>query len=256
MPSERWMAATGAAVVAVSLLGMFHLTGGGSAARRSRRGRRRHRLRRVSWLLSRRDRAVGAWIVLGLLFVVGMLLYFNMTVGDLLAAWLQRRDDRAELAASRRARRRGPARAQSRSRSRRSRRASRHPGPDAQRARRGSRRRRAAADRATRSPSRPSARRRTRPPSGTCPFPVGSAEPGQPVAAVSVEVLKSEEEQHLAEVGESDALDAALESVDRVWELPELAAPGRRAGQQRRAARPDKQGASASRRRWPISASA
>src|SRR5688572_10067305 len=31
MPSERWMAATGAAVVAVSLLGMFHLTVGGGA---------------------------------------------------------------------------------------------------------------------------------------------------------------------------------------------------------------------------------
>ncbi|MGH2356719.1 MAG: DNA translocase FtsK, partial [Candidatus Limnocylindria bacterium] len=34
--------------------------------------------------------------------------------------------------------------------------------------------------------------------------------------------LESSEEAHLAEVGESDALDAALESVDRVWELPAL----------------------------------
>ena len=33
-----------------------------------------------------------------LLFVVGMLLYFNMTVGDVVAAWLQRREDRDELA--------------------------------------------------------------------------------------------------------------------------------------------------------------
>ena len=40
----------------------------------------------------------GAWIVLILLFVVGMLLYFNMTVGDVVAAWLQRRDERDELA--------------------------------------------------------------------------------------------------------------------------------------------------------------
>ena len=47
----------------------------------------------------RRDRRRRrAWIVLSLLFVVGLLLYFNMTVGDVVAAWLQRRDDRAELA--------------------------------------------------------------------------------------------------------------------------------------------------------------
>src|SRR5207344_2849684 len=31
MPTERWMAATGAAVVALSLLGMFHLAVGGGA---------------------------------------------------------------------------------------------------------------------------------------------------------------------------------------------------------------------------------
>ena len=43
---------------------------------------------------------MGAWIVLILLFVVGLLLYFNMTVGDVVAAWLQRRDDRDELAAA------------------------------------------------------------------------------------------------------------------------------------------------------------
>ena len=42
--------------------------------------------------------AAGAWVVLGLLLVVGLLLYFNMTVGDLVAAWLRRREERAELA--------------------------------------------------------------------------------------------------------------------------------------------------------------
>ena len=31
MPAERWMAATGAAVFALALLGMFHLVGGGAA---------------------------------------------------------------------------------------------------------------------------------------------------------------------------------------------------------------------------------
>ena len=31
MPAERWMAATGAALVALALLGMFHLAVGGGA---------------------------------------------------------------------------------------------------------------------------------------------------------------------------------------------------------------------------------
>src|SRR5439155_26145593 len=53
----------------------------------------------------------GAWVVLSLLLLVGLLLYFNMTVGDLVAAYLQQRDDReereerAERAASEAARR-------------------------------------------------------------------------------------------------------------------------------------------------------
>ena len=55
---------------------------------------------------------------------------------------------------------------------------------------------------------------------------VGSAAVGTAVAtgvaAVSVEALESEEEQHLAAVGETDAVDAALESSERIWELPEL----------------------------------
>ena len=42
----------------------------------------------VTWALVGAIGEVGAWIVLILLFVVGMLLYFNMTVGDVVAAWL------------------------------------------------------------------------------------------------------------------------------------------------------------------------
>ena len=52
----------------------------------------------VTWALVDAIGEVGAWIVLDPLFVVGMLLYFNMTVGDVVAAWLQRRDERDELA--------------------------------------------------------------------------------------------------------------------------------------------------------------
>ena len=47
MPAERWMAASGAALVALAVLGMFHLSvGGGGRGDLDRRGRGSHRLRR------------------------------------------------------------------------------------------------------------------------------------------------------------------------------------------------------------------
>jgi S-DNA-T family DNA segregation ATPase FtsK/SpoIIIE len=224
MPSERWMAVTGAAVVAVSLLGMFHLTvGGGSAA--VDRGEGGGAIGyAMSWLLTGAIGQVGAWIVLALLFLVGMLLYFNMTVGDLLAAWLKRRDDRAELAA---VEARQAARAGSRA----------EPIPvaavdGASQGILGRVRSALGVGAADDEPplivrrSRPEAPVNVTPHTPVAPAPADAitSEGGEPapLAAVSVEVLKSEEEHHLAEVGESDALDAALESVDRVWELPEL----------------------------------
>ncbi|HYN63827.1 MAG TPA: DNA translocase FtsK, partial [Candidatus Limnocylindrales bacterium] len=54
----------------------------------------------------------------------------------------------------------------------------------------------------------------------TLPLPATDAPAA--VAAIGVEGLQTEEEQHLAEVGETDAIDAALEASERVWELPEL----------------------------------
>ena len=48
----------------------------------------------VSGLLTGALGAAGAWVVLVLLAVVGLLLYFNMTVGDLVAAYLAGRDSR------------------------------------------------------------------------------------------------------------------------------------------------------------------
>ena len=86
MPSERWMAATGAAVVALSLLGMFHLAaGGGSELIDTGEGGGVIGFA-VSTLLAVTIGAAGAWVVLILLFLVGLLLYFNMTVGDVVAA--------------------------------------------------------------------------------------------------------------------------------------------------------------------------
>ena len=50
----------------------------------------------VSALLTGAVGNAGAWVVLGLLAAVGLLLYFNMTIGDLVAAYLAERDERHE----------------------------------------------------------------------------------------------------------------------------------------------------------------
>ena len=234
MPTERWMAASGAAVVALSLLGMFHLAvGGGQKAVEQGEGGGMIGYG-VTWVLVNAIGEVGAWIVLILLFVVGMLLYFNMTVGDVVAAWLQRRDDREELAA-----------AEARQAARRSRTEPIPVAPLETAAKVGLmervrtafgggededapplivRRQRADGTGPTTDGGGP----RVQPaiPIGPVTEAVGSAAVGTAVAtgvaAVSVEALESEEEQHLAAVGETDAVDAALESSERIWELPEL----------------------------------
>jgi DNA segregation ATPase FtsK/SpoIIIE, S-DNA-T family len=227
MPSERWMAATGAAVVAVSLLGMFHLTvGGGAAAVRQGEGGGAIGYG-ISWLLAGAIGQVGAWIVLGVLFVVGMLLYFNMTVGDLVAAWLQRREDREELAA-----------AEARQAARAGSRAEPIPVAPAEIPSRGLLGRvRSALGVGADDDEPPLIVRRSRPETSAASTatPVAVVAPpvvaapaaspesdGGPLAAVSVEALENEEEQHLAEVGEPPALDPALESVQRTWDLPDL----------------------------------
>jgi DNA segregation ATPase FtsK/SpoIIIE, S-DNA-T family len=90
MPAERWMAASGATIVALALLGVFDLVGDGGGVIGSA----------VAGVIGGALGEVGAWIGLGLLFVAGLLLYFNMTVGDIVAASLERREDRLELAAA------------------------------------------------------------------------------------------------------------------------------------------------------------
>ncbi len=176
---------------------------------------------------------MGAWIVLILLFVVGMLLYFNMTVGDVVAAWLQRREDRDELAE-----------AEARQAARRSRTEPIPVAPVETAVKVGLMERvRTAFGGGEEDDEPPLIVRRQRaegpgPASDGGPrmqpaIPIGpvteavagaavGAATATGVAAVSVEVLESEEEQHLAAVGETEALDAALESSERVWELPEI----------------------------------
>jgi S-DNA-T family DNA segregation ATPase FtsK/SpoIIIE len=103
MPAERWMAATGATLVALSLLGAFHLAaGGGYTTARHLEGGGVIGYG-VSAVLVGALGAIGAWTLLTLLLVVGLLLYFNMTIGDLLAAYLQQREEQVEPAPPRRA---------------------------------------------------------------------------------------------------------------------------------------------------------
>src|SRR5947208_17163824 len=94
MPAERWMAATGAALVALALLGAFHLAaGGGMTTVRHHEGGGVIGYG-VSAVLAGAIGGAGDWIVLSLALVVGLLIYFNITVGDLVAAYLQLSADR------------------------------------------------------------------------------------------------------------------------------------------------------------------
>jgi S-DNA-T family DNA segregation ATPase FtsK/SpoIIIE len=170
---------------------------------------------------------VGAWVVLGVLFVVGMLLYFNMTLGDLVAAWLQRRDERDELAA---AEARQAARPRPRSEA--------IPvAPVPEPANRGLLDRvRSAFGSGDEDDQPPLIVRRARPEaaSGTqaavatpatgvataAPVPIPVSD--EAVAAGGATTLEDEEAAHLAEVGDETEIDAALESTQRSWDLPPM----------------------------------
>ncbi len=217
MPAERWMAATGAAMAAVALLGIFHLLGGNGAAGIEHGDGGGAIGFAVSAALAGAIGAAGAWTILGVLLVVGLLLYFNMTVGDLVAAWLRRRDEREELAAieERRAAtdqhgRSAPA------------------APGASESKGLLDRVRSVLVGGSAEEDAPLILRRNRPveaaalhprETGTPAIAVG---PGEARSQLSVEELESEETVHLAEVEQSEVIDAALETVGRTWELPNL----------------------------------
>ena len=207
--------------MALGILGMFHLSvGGSSEAIATGEGGGAIGFG-VSQVLTGAVGSVGAWVVLVLLVLVGLLLYFNMTIGDLVASYLAQRDERRELeaaAARRMAGRRGRADGREpvaapveakpglidRMRDRLGR-----PG------RRGGR---AAGHRAERAAGSGCERQRPR---GDRLQPPVAVPIGDEPEAVSHE-LEQGEEAHLAEVGEVGAVDAALEPVERAWELPGL----------------------------------
>jgi DNA segregation ATPase FtsK/SpoIIIE, S-DNA-T family len=232
MPAERWMAATGAALFAVSLLGMFHLAvGGGAEAIETGQGGGVIGFA-ISSVLAGAMGMAGAWVVLGLLLVVGLLFYFNMTIGDLIAAYLAERDERREREAAEARRTNG----------RRARGAELHArteveGPEAKPGIIDRVRDRLAGsgDLDDEPPvivrrERPSTNgsRGGRPPVSVVP-PAVPAPPA--VEAVpddgashqaSSEELEQGEELHLAEAAAEEVADAALESAERAWELPSL----------------------------------
>ena len=232
MPAERWMAATGAALVAIALLGMFHMAvGGGAEAVELGEGGGAIGFG-VSALLDGAVGSAGAWIVLVLLAIVGLLLYFNMTIGDLVAAYLAERDERIdrEAADARKAAARRPKPALDT--------AAAPPAPDAA-ARPGliDRVRDRLAGGNDVEEESPLIVRRERPASNgngrtrvpvappiAAPVPAAPDPDGTEVGETppsSVE-LEQEEEAHLAAAAADEASDAALEPVERDWELPPI----------------------------------
>ena len=224
VPAERWMAASGAVLGALALLGMFHLAvGGGHDAVGSGQGGGAIGFT-VSSLLSAALGNAGAWIVLVLLVAVGLLLYFNMTIGDLVAAYLAQRDERREIEAqeARRAAARRPRSDVA---------LEVHPEP----ARPGiiDRMRDRLAGRAEIEDEPPVILRRERaalavntgsPATRPIPAPAQLSPDAASGVAAAVE-LEHTEEAHLAEAEEGltgGGTDAALEAVERSWEMPTL----------------------------------
>ena len=223
MPAERWMAATGAALVALALLGMFHLVGGGAdGAIEAGEGGGLIGLA-VSGLLNGALGVVGAWIVLVLLAVVGLLLYFNMTIGDLVAGYLSERDERREREAEVARKVQRPRAADARGRGE-------APEPEPE-PRPGiiDRMRDRLAGAPDSDDDSPLIVRRERPASSgngtagraTMPPPL-VAVPVGPEDAPSADELEHVEEAHLVGATGDETADAALEPVERAWELPHL----------------------------------
>ncbi|MEO6295331.1 MAG: DNA translocase FtsK 4TM domain-containing protein [Candidatus Limnocylindria bacterium] len=216
MPAERWMAATGAAVVALAVLGMFHLAVGG-AADAVATGEGGGALGfAVSGLLTGAVGSAGAWVVLVLLVMVGLLLYFNMTVGDLVAAYLAGRDKRheQEADAARQAAKRP--RTDARGRAEASVEADGRPGIiDRMRDR--------LAGGSDVDDEPPVILRRERPaPSTNGPSRAAAPASVPDVAVAARNDLEPGEEALLTEAGDSEKPDAALEAVQRSWELPSI----------------------------------
>jgi S-DNA-T family DNA segregation ATPase FtsK/SpoIIIE len=214
LPAERWMAVSGAAFVALALLGIFELGGNSGGVIGSV----------VAGVFSGALGEFGAWIALGLLLVAGLLLYFNMTVGDVVAAYLERREDRSELAE---AEARRAAAAQRRSRAGE---------PDGEVAPTDARpgllqRVRGAFGGAEQDEpplivrrQRPEATNGSRPAPSRLPREALAAPAGDDLGAPADAPLAAEEDALLAASADEaeQANDAALEATQRAWDLPRL----------------------------------
>jgi S-DNA-T family DNA segregation ATPase FtsK/SpoIIIE len=227
MPAERLMAATGASLVALGLLGAFQLAAGGGLRTTEPFDGGGLIGYLVSAGLLGALGAAGAWAVIGLLLVVGLLLYFNMTIGDVVAAYLQEREERAQrVAAAAVASRRaavGPGRGD--------------PEPHPEPARAGIfGRMRDAIGGGTDEDEPPLIVRRQRPSEVAvpargraaaveveAPFAPDVAGNGAAVPVTTVaEETTDEAEESGPDLAEGAGNDAALERIERAWELPEL----------------------------------
>jgi S-DNA-T family DNA segregation ATPase FtsK/SpoIIIE len=222
MPAERWMAASGAAVFALALLGMFHLVGGGSeTAITDGQGGGVLGLG-VSTVLQAALGLVGTWVVLALMALVGLLLYFNMTIGDLIAAYLAGRDERRDQEAEAARRIKRPRADDARARAEATEKEARPGLIDRMRDRLAG-----GGDAAEDEPPVILRRERVAPGTNGGPrvapaAPIPAPAPSSVTPSADDAELGSEEEAHLAVAGESGTSDAALEAVQRSWDLPRL----------------------------------
>ncbi len=100
LPVERLMAGSGVLLVVLAIVAMFHLAGGNGSAGLDGGYGGGWVGYVVSSFMEGALGAAGAWVVLLLLSLVGLLLCFNMTIGDLMASWLGSRAERAEAEAA------------------------------------------------------------------------------------------------------------------------------------------------------------
>ena len=195
VPTERIISALGVLLVTLSLLGLFQLAVGGAGAvvPPGDGGGVIGTLMCAPLVLLLGT--TGAAIVLFLLLVVGFLLFFNMTIGDVFTAWSRRQTEVGPAAAAAGAGARGSTKSGVPPPGR--------PVPE--------------------DPPLILRRQRAEP----APMSATTAASGVAVPIVSPppateEEIESSEEAHLAEVGEREAVDAALEAASQDWTLPDL----------------------------------
>jgi DNA segregation ATPase FtsK/SpoIIIE, S-DNA-T family len=195
IPTERLISTIGVVLVTLSLLGLFQLAVGGPGAVVPQGDGGGIVGSVVDAPLIVLLGSVGGAVILFLLLAVGFLLFFNMTIGDLFAAWSRSREEA------------GPAAT--------------------------------AAAASTRTATGPGVSSPLRPPPPEEPPVIvrrqriePSASPAAALQSAPVAVLDDEElaeddlasseVAHLAEVGEREAADAALERAAQSWILPDL----------------------------------